>query len=132
MKRVVLDASALMTFFLGRSGAERMKEILAAAAEGKRELSMSVVNWGEVYYSIWRADGREAAERKRTEIAQLPIHVVNADSGLTGLAAEIHVQCKLPYADCFAAALAKHLNAGLVTSDRDFQAVGREISVEFL
>ena len=69
MKRVVLDASALMTFFLGRPGAEKVKELILGAAEGRSELLMSVVNWGEVYYSIWRVEGEEAAEKKLAEIA---------------------------------------------------------------
>ena len=55
MKRVVLDASALMTFFEDRPGAAKVEELIAQATEGKCELLISVVNWGEVYYSVWRA-----------------------------------------------------------------------------
>jgi PIN domain nuclease of toxin-antitoxin system len=50
MKPYVLDASALMTSFEDRAGADKVEELLAKAAEAKQPLSMSVVNWGEVYY----------------------------------------------------------------------------------
>jgi PIN domain nuclease of toxin-antitoxin system len=64
MKTYVLDASALMTFFEDRPGAEKVEELLAKAAEAKRPLAMSVVNWGEVYYSVWRARGGESGRRQ--------------------------------------------------------------------
>ena len=129
MKRVVLDASALMTFFLGRPGAEKVGELFASAAEGKKELLMSVVNWGEVYYSIWRDRGREDAEKALTYIGQLPIEIVDADLDLTRLAAELKAQYKLPYADCFAAALAEDRRASVLTSDRDFSLVKDRVPV---
>jgi hypothetical protein len=44
MKAYVLDASALMTFFEDRPGADKVEELLAKAAEAKRPLAMSVVN----------------------------------------------------------------------------------------
>ena len=65
MKTYVLDASALMTFFENRAGAEQVEELLAKAAEAKRPLLMSAVNWGEVYYSVWRARGEPAADLHR-------------------------------------------------------------------
>ena len=51
MKRVVLDASALMTFLEYRPGADRVEDLIRLGIEGKRQLLMSAVNWGEVYYS---------------------------------------------------------------------------------
>jgi|GEM_PF-1710738 len=61
MKTYVLDASALITFFEDRPGADQVEELLAKAAEAKHPLAMSVVNWGEVYYSVWRARGKSGA-----------------------------------------------------------------------
>jgi predicted nucleic acid-binding protein len=124
VKTYVLDASALMTFFEDRPGADKVEELLAKAAETKRPLLMSVVNWGEVYYSIWRAHGEKAAHAKLREMAQLPIQVIDADSELTKLAATLKAQHNLPYADCFAAALAQARKAALVTSDKDFESLG--------
>ncbi len=129
MKRVVLDASALMTFLEDRPGADKVEELISRGVEAKRELLMSVVNWGEVYYSTWRTRGREAAQKVLGEIAQLPIEIVDADSELTQIAAEFRAQHKLPYADCFAAALAQHRKASLITSDPNFETIAGQISI---
>ena len=129
MKTYVLDSSALMTFFENRVGADQVEELLAKAAEAKHPLLMSVVNWGEVYYSIWRARGEKAADAKLQEVAQLPIQIVDADMELTKLAASLKAAHNLPYADCFAAALAQSRKAALVTSDKDFERAGATLKV---
>lgn len=129
MKRVVLDASALMTFFEDRPGAAKVEELIALAVQGKRELLMSVVNWGEVYYSVWRAKGVDFARKVLAEIAQLPVELMAADFELTKLAAELHAQYFLPYADCFAAALAVERKASLATSDKDFAHVEKHLPI---
>lgn len=129
MKTYVLDASALMAFFEDRPGAEKVEELLAKAADTKHPLLMSVVNWGEVYYSVWRARGQKAADAKLLEIAQLPIEIVGVDMELGKLAASLKAQHKLPYADCFAAALAQSRKAALVTSDRDIQRAAPALKI---
>jgi len=85
---------------------------------------MSVVNWGEAYYAIWRAHGEKAANTKLQEAAPLPIELVDVDAQLARLAASLKAQHNLPYADCFAAALAQSRKAILVTSDKDFGLLG--------
>jgi hypothetical protein len=66
-----------MTFFEDRPGADKVEELLAKA---KHPFAMSVVKWGEVYYSVWRARGEKAAAAKLHEIAYLPIEIVGVDS----------------------------------------------------
>lgn len=132
MRRFVLDASALMFFFDNRAGGEVVEELVHESLAGKVDLSMSVVNWGEVYYSAWQARGDDAARRIAAETAQLPIELVNADFELTKSAAELRAKYRLPYADCFAAALTKVRAAELLTSDRDFAKVRSEINIQFL
>jgi len=129
MKTYVLDASALMTFFEDRPGADKVEELLAKAAEDKRPLAMSVINWGEVYYSVWRARGEKAAEAKLQEMTQLPIEIVGVDTELGKLAARLKAEHNLPYADGFAAALAHSRRAALVTGDRDFAGVGDALKI---
>ena len=129
MKIYVLDASALMTFFEDRAGADKVEELLAKAAEAKRPLAMSAVNWGEVYYSVWRARGEKAADDLLRRIDQLPIEIVGVDMELAKLAASLKAQHNLPYADCFAAALAQARKATLATSDKDFQRVNSALTV---
>ena len=132
MKTYVLDSSALMSFFENRSGAGKVEEILTAAADAQPPLAISVVNWGEVYCSIWRAYGEKVATAKLQEIAQLPIQVLDVDMELAKLAALLKAQYNLPYADCFAAALAQALKAILVTSDKDFERLGTAVKIHWV
>jgi predicted nucleic acid-binding protein len=132
MKRFVLDASALISFFEDRSGGEVVERLVAESVAGKTELFMSVVNWGEVYYSTWRARGQDAARQMAAEISQFPIQIVSLDLELTKSAAELRAKFTLPYADCFAAAFSKTWNAQLLTSDQDFAKVKSEIDILFL
>lgn len=90
---------------------------------------MSVVNWGEVYYSVWRAKGPGVALKVVADIAQLPIELIDADYELTQRAAEFRAEHKLPYVDCFAAALAVLRKASLMTSDADFTHVQKQIAI---
>src|SRR5579863_2659536 len=129
MKRIVLDASAVMTFFENRPGADKVEELIHLGVAGKRQLLMSVVNWGEVYYSTWRAHGPGVARKIIEDIAQLPIDIVPADLALTHAAAELRATNKLPYTDAFAAALASLRNASLATSDKDFASVEKKIDI---
>jgi predicted nucleic acid-binding protein len=132
MKNFVLDASALMTFFEDRSGADKVEALLEETAEAKGRLLMSVVNWGEVFYSVWRAHGEAAAEAKLREISQLPIEIVAVDLDLAKRSASLKAERRLPYADCFAAALAQIRKATLVTSDKDFERAASLVRIAWL
>ena len=129
MKRTVLDASAVITFFEDRPGAEKVEDLIRQAVDGKRHLFMSVVNWGEVYYSTWQAKGPGVARKIIEDIAQLPIDIIPADLDLTRRAAELRAEHKLPYADCFAAALAANRKANLATSDKDFSQLTKKLDI---
>ncbi|MDO9541194.1 MAG: type II toxin-antitoxin system VapC family toxin, partial [Kiritimatiellia bacterium] len=115
----VLDSWALMAFFRDESAAEQTERLLEQAAVGRHKLLLSVINWGEIYYSIYRAEGEAIAEQKAREIAALPIEIVpvEADLVLARQAAIYKATKKMSYADCFAAALAKIRKAELVTGD---------------
>jgi predicted nucleic acid-binding protein len=129
MKRIVLDASAVMTFSANRPGAEKVEQLIQLALDGKRELLMCVVNWGEVYYSVWRDQGPGFARHILAQMAQLPILLVPADVDLACHAAEFKANFNLPYVDGFAAALAADRKASLATSDKDFARVERHVRI---
>jgi predicted nucleic acid-binding protein len=94
------------------------------------KLLMSVVNWGEIYYSIYHGASPDMAESKAHEIAGMRIELVPVDVRdleLVRQAALFKATKKMSYADCFAAALAKITNAELVTGDREFKAVENDL-----
>ena len=107
MKPYVLDASALMIFFTDGPGADAVQRVMDLAIDGDAQLLMSVVNWGEVYYATWRDRGQRVASRIVDEIAKLPVDIEDANYEATRMAAELKAQFGLPYADCFAASLAR-------------------------
>src|SRR5213592_2289334 len=73
MATMVLDAHALMVLFNDEPGAEEVEKILLKAESGNPTLLMSVVNWGEIYYSIMRGASQEIADSKSHEIAGMRI-----------------------------------------------------------
>jgi len=129
VKCVVLDSSALLTLFHNRSGAAKVEELIQLAIGRKRELLLCVVNWGEIFYAVWRDQGPGHAHHILAKIAQLPIAIVPADVELTRRAAELKANHKLPYVDCFAAALALLRKAPLITSDSDFTSIAKQLPI---
>jgi len=132
VKRIVLDSSAVIAFIQNERGAEKIQELMTLALTGGRKLYLSVVNWGEIYYWVWRGNGQQAARQVAGEIERFPIEIINLDVELTRIAAGIRAVYKLPYADCFAAALAKQYGAEVVTSDKDFMLVEKEVDITFI
>jgi len=124
----------LLAFFEDEPAADEVEKLLAKADQGTHKLLLTVVNWGEVYYSTMRKVSQEAAEQKAKEMAILPIELVPVASDLHLVRqAAIYKACgKLAYADAFAAALAKLSNAELVTGDHDFKSVEGEIKIGWL
>ena len=93
---------------------------------------MSVINWGEVYYSAWRASGQPVAETVLAKFSRLPIEIEDATWTATKQAAEYKANFALPYADCLVASLAHRVRGEIVTSDSDFSIVKSEIPITFL
>lgn len=125
----MLDASALIAYLEKESGYEKVKEALAKAAESEKKLLMSTVNWGEVYYILARDYGLEKGVGVMRLVDTFPIEFVPADLELARQAALYKAQKKLPYADSFAAALAKLRKAELLTTDKEFKLVEHEVRI---
>ncbi len=80
-------------------------------------------NAGEIYYALWRKDGKAVADACRRKLLQFQITIIEADLQLTFEAATIKATHKLSYADAHAAALALHLNATILTGDKEFNSL---------
>jgi predicted nucleic acid-binding protein len=128
----VLDSYSLITYFEGETGKETMIEVFRSARDSGRDLFLSVVNWGEFFYITLREEGRTRADELVHLISTLPIQIVPADLEVTRLAAEFKATKKMSYTDCFAAALAKLKKAELVTGDKEFKQVERDVKVLWL
>ena len=132
MSTKILDSWALLAFFKGENAAVAVETLIHKATDEKTRLLLCVVNWGEVYYGMWRAGGKAAAHAVAADLSQMPIELVEADLPLTRQAAMYKATHKMSYADAFAAALAKIKNAELVTGDSEFKSLEAEIKVHWL
>lgn len=132
MAAKVLDSWALLAFFKDEPAGPAVEELIHKASADKVRLYLSVVNWGEVFYGMWRAGGKDAAQSAAEDLSRLPIELVEADLPLARQAAIYKATNKMSYADAFAAALAKSKNAELVTGDSEFKPLEKEIKINWL
>jgi len=132
VKKYVLDANALLVLLIDRPGAHRMTRLLEQAKRQGLRVFLSAVNWGEVFYALWRVRGEVEARRLIRRVEELPVTVVPVDRERATLAGELKMVHGLGYADSFAASLALELRATLITADPDFRKVGSKLKVEFL
>ena len=132
MATKVLDSYAVMAFLEDEPGADLVRGLILKAEEGSVKLLMSVVNLGEVWYSIARTTSPETADQYVREIQGMAIETVDADWQLTRQAAAFKAEGNIAYGDCFAAALAKDRKADLVTGDKEFKVLEGEINVTWL
>ena len=132
MAAKVLDSWALLAFFKDEPAGLAVEELIHKASADKVRLYLSVVNWGEVFYGMWRAGGKDAAQSAAEDLSRLPIELVDAGLHLTRQAAIYKATNKMSYADAFAAALAKEKKAELVTGDPEFKPLEKEIKINWL
>lgn len=132
MRTYVLDANAVLDFAEAGPGRHRVGRLIEEAVEARVQVFISVLNWGEVFYYLWQKLGEEEAKRILNRLSHLPVQIVPVDLFQALKASEIKVLHKIPYVDCVAAALAEITRSVLVTSDRDFEKIGRRIQVLWL
>ena len=129
----VLDSSAVLRFIDKEAGADRVREIFRAFADGQADVRISAVQWGEVAGNLRKRLGATAQKRILEGLSQLQPGVVPASAERAVRAAEIRVDRKLAYADAFALDLAMDsVDQVLVTADYDFKAVADLARIEFL
>jgi uncharacterized protein len=132
MKPVVLDTSAVLAMFFGEPGMEQMRDLFHKASEADQPVFISAVNWAEVLYKMERKHGKAGLETARQFERTTPLEAVPVDRDLAEAAALLKNSHKMGLADAFAAALAKSKKAELVTSDREFKAVEKQIKINWL
>ena len=128
-KAYVLDSWAVIAYLEDEPSAEQVEELIATAHEEQIPIYMSVVNVGEVWYTLAREVSEEEANTGIKMLSDLRIQFENVDWELTMEAARFKSQNKMSYADAFAAALAKVKKAELVTGDNEFKPLDGEIKI---
>ncbi|MCA1576734.1 MAG: type II toxin-antitoxin system VapC family toxin [Acidobacteria bacterium] len=131
-KAYVLDSWAILSYFDDEPAAERVETNLTHAHEHGIPMFMSVINVAEVWYIVARRRSQSDANTAIRSLRQLGIDFVEAHWELAQEAARFKVKNRMSLADCFAAALAKHKTAMLLTGDPEFKQVEREITIQWL
>ena len=125
----VFDATALLDYVESGPGFLKVEQLLRAASSRHVTLFVSVMNLGEVFYWLLQKRGEETAHRTIAIFSRLPLQIVPVDLPQAMKAGELKAFHKIPYVDCIAAALALQQRATLVTSDRDFEKLGRQFPI---
>jgi len=129
---VVFDSHALLKLLRDEPGAEEVEKILTEAARRDEPAHMTEINYAEVQYIVRRKDGEAAWQTIARELVAAPIQFHAADRVLADSAADFKTRFKIRLADAFAAALAKQQNAELVTGDREFKQLVRDVKIHWL
>ncbi len=132
MRDLVLDSYALIAYLEDEPGADRIEKIFEKVKDGGCQVLMSAISWGEVYYSMFRSKGEDKAEDVLIVIEQLPVEIVGVDRNTVYQASRLKARYSVSFADCFAAALAVKRNCKVITGDKEFQRLEKEVSVEWL
>ena len=131
-KAYVLDTWAVIAYLEDEPSGEQVEDLIATAHEEQIPIYMSVVNVGEVWYTMAREISEEEANASVKSLRDLRIQFENADWELTQEAARFKSKHKMSYADAFAAALAKIKKADLVTGDNEFKPLDGEIKISWV
>src|ERR1700690_2273603 len=102
-KALVLDTWAVIAYLEDEPSAPQIADLIASAHEEKIPVYMTVVNAGEVWYTIAREISEQDANSSIKELRDLRIQFQDADWTLTREAARFKAQHKMSYADCYAA-----------------------------
>ena len=123
-----MDSYSLTAYTEGEVDKDTMIEVFRSAGDSGKAALLSVVN-GTRSITYPQSGGQARADEVAHLISTLPIHIVPADLELAKQAAILKSSKKMSYADCFAAALAKHRRVELVTGDKEFKQVEAEIRI---
>lgn len=128
-KAKVFDASALITYFEGSSGCDKVRDIFKRSEKERSPLFLSVINWGEVLYATERKYGPQKKEQIEGMMDQSGLEIAPIDKDLARHASHLKNQYRLGYADAFVLALAIEKKADLITADKDFQTAENKVNV---
>ena len=131
VRPIVFDTQALLVFYLGEAGSDRVESCLEQVSGGETKGYLNIINLAEFHY-ILRRVGKTTAEEKERNLRSFGVKIVPVtdNSPLWREAAAIKADNALSLADAFAASTALLRNGTLLTgSDVEFDRV-RGLQVE--
>lgn len=121
MSSCLLDTSALLALRDNEAGADRVAELLKAAAAGEQKCYGCFMSLMEVYYRVWKDEGQEAGYLAYQRCLTLPVEWLHETAELLELAASLKAKHPLSLADAWIAGSALLQQATLVHKDSEFE-----------
>ena len=131
-KTFVLDSFAVLALLGREPGSHEVADLLRKAQEEDCRVLMTWVNAGEVAYIVERRWGLERLYAVLAAMEATALEIVSVERELTLMAAHIKAEHAIAYADAFAAALAQHCAAKLVTGDPEFKLLEGVLDIHSL
>lgn len=128
----VFDSFAFLAYFQAEPTALKVKEILKQAHNEEADVFLSVMNLGEILYTVGRKLGPDTSQETLHDVMTLPVQI--AEATLERVLSAAHIKARFPvsYADAFAVALAQETGATVVTGDLEFKRVESLVKVLWL
>lgn len=95
-RNIVLDSWPVMAYLQGETAAKRVIEIIADAHDNGDELLMSVVNAGEVWYTVAKRTDSDRADEAISLLRALGIKFIEVDWATTRIAASYKAKATSP------------------------------------
>jgi len=118
----VLDACAALAYIKKEPGDIKVRELLEKATTGAATIYMHAANLLEVYYDRLY-ESEEEAEAAYNLIFDSDIKIIDSVQEVLREAARFKTSYGISFADSFAVAAAKILDAALITCDHEFDAI---------
>lgn len=117
-ERYLLDACAIIAYLSDEDGADKVEELLWQSNQETGKLFMHELNLLEVYYGVYRDEGKELAEETFEKVTNLPIKIIEGlRKTVFKEAGRFKARYKVSLADSVALAQAKVKGIPLVTCD---------------
>ena len=128
----VFDSFALLAYFQAERGSLKVKAILQEARNDEAVVFLSIINLGEIIYTVECKLGRATSQETLHDMLTLPVQIAEATRDRVLSAAHIKATFAVSYADAFAVALAQETAATVVTGDPEFRRVESPVNVLWL
>ncbi len=131
-KTYVLDSFAVLALLGKEEGSGVVADLLQQTQADEIRTLMTWVNVGEVAYIVERRWGTGQVFQVLGTLEATKIDIIPIERSLALAAARIKAEHPLAYVDAFAAALAMAEKATLVTGDRDFELLDKDLSIQWI
>jgi len=124
----VLDTSAILSYFLREEDSEKVVNLLNKSMNNEVRIFIPFPVVMELYYIVFRASGRNAAEERFAALKMLPV-VIDLEilEQYLLIAGSLKAEYPISFADSLIAAYAKKQNATLVHKDPEYLSLDNEI-----